>query len=131
MGDETLSRTVSKDEYLAFLSAADLSQETKSSEEEIQAIEDVLEIRRGILKGQDFYVGRSVCKCGHLLTFFDFVTTAVAENAHSKAFLVHALLGNKYGFQSPRTVKCSACGEIHPSSTYKTVNYSCKEGGGR
>ena len=123
-----IKNTVAEEEYRSYLLSQDLSKFTKSDEKEIAKIEDLLELKRGVLKGQDFYVGKKTCKCGRHLTFLDFVTTAINESTHTKAFLVHALLGNKYGYQTPRSVTCSACGEVHPQSTYRTPNYSCREG---
>jgi hypothetical protein len=124
---EVFEKSASKDEYRAYLDSIDLSDYVRSDETEIENIEDVLDLRRGALNGQDYYVRKSVCECGKTLTFYDFVTTAVSENGHSKSFLVHALFSNKYGFQARRTVKCSSCGELHPKSTYTTPNYSCIE----
>jgi len=127
--NEIMKTTVTEAEYRSYFESQDLSKLTKSGEKEIEEIEDLLEIRRGLLKGQGFYVGEKICKCGRRLTFLDFVETALKESSHTKPFLVHALLGNKYGFQTPRSVSCSECGEIHPQSYYKTPNYSCREGG--
>lgn len=126
---EVMKATVTEAEYQSYLEAQDLSKFTKSSENEIEKIEDLLEIRRGLLNGLGFYVGEKTCKCGRKLTFFDFVDTAIKESSHTKSFLVHALLGNQFGFQTPRNVNCSECGEIHPQSYYRTPNYSCREGG--
>ena len=125
---EFIKDSVSQDEYRAFLANTDFSRYTKSDAEEVKSIEDLLELRRGVLLDQDYYVGKTICKCGRKITFIDFVSTALSESSHSKAFLIHPLLGNRYGFQTPRVVKCSACGEVHPNSTYKTPNYSCREG---
>lgn len=127
---ENLKTNVSEEEYKSYLAKTDFSSYTKSDEKEVETIEDLLELKRGTLKDQAYYVGKQTCKCGRPLSFIDFVTTAISEHNHTRPFLAHALLGTKYGFQNPRSVKCSSCGEIYPLSTYKTPNYSCREGGG-
>ncbi|MCK1786451.1 hypothetical protein L9Z73_19475 [Pseudomonas sp. TNT11] len=126
--NEVITKTVTQQEYEAYLAANDFSNYTKSDPKEILKIEDLLELRSGILKDESYSVSKVICSCGKTLTFFDFLTTAISENSHSKLFLVHALLGNKYGFQKPRLVTCSACGDQH-IAYYTTPNYSCPNGG--
>ena len=128
-GTAQITTRVSEAEYRKFLSSVDLSHDTKSDAIDIEKIEDLLALRRGTLEGEAYYVNSVRCKCGKDLTFFDFVSTAVGDDTHSKAFMTHALLGNQYGFQTPRTVTCSSCGESHPNSVYKTPSYSCVERG--
>ena len=122
------NQTVTESEFKQNRSNVDLSLYTKSDASELEKIEDLLELRRGLLKSEDYYVNDSDCPgCGKKISFLDFVKTAVDENSHSKSFLVHALLGNKYGFQVPRTLKCSSCGGDVVNSTYRTPSYDCQE----
>lgn len=128
ISSEFISTSVTEQEYKDYVSKLDLTRFNKSSEEEVEHIEDLLDLKRGVLKGQEFYVSKRTCeKCGKPLSFGDFVTTALKESSHTKPFLAHALLGNRYGFQSPRDVNCSGCGEVYLRSTYTTPNYSCPE----
>lgn len=124
---EIIKDIVSEKEYREYLLKNDFSDYVKSSDAEVEKIEDLLDLRRGVLKSEEYSVKKSICKCGKTLTFLDFVTTALSEGMHSKTFLTSALLGNKYGFQTPRDVKCSSCGEVTTKSVYRTPSYSCRE----
>jgi hypothetical protein len=121
-------KTVSEQEYKSYVNSLNMADYVKSDKKEIAKIEEVLEVRAGLLVGEDYYVYRTACKCGRNISFLDFVNTSIEQGAHTKSFLVHALLNNKFGFQEPRAVKCSNCGEIH-ITYYTTPNYSCPNGG--
>lgn len=124
----TFSQQVSEKEFNDFFSKTDFTTYTKSDASELEKIEDILNVRRGLLKDEEYYVNDSTCTaCGKKITFFDFVKTAIDESAHSKSFLLHSLVGNDFGFQKPSTIKCSSCGAEVISSHYKTPNYSCQE----
>lgn len=76
--NEVITKTVTKQEYQSYLAANDFSSYTKSDLQEIIKIEDLLELRRGILKGEIYRVSKVVCGCGRDLTFFDFLTAAIS-----------------------------------------------------
>jgi hypothetical protein len=96
---------------------------TKSDERDIQRIENLLDLRQGVLAKEQFYVSKSTCKCGRTLTFYDLVQSGLLEG-HSASFVVHTLLGSKYFIQPRRRVKCSACSEVHILD-YETSAYGC------
>ena len=52
--NEIMKTTVTEAEYRSYFESQDLSKLTKSGEKEIEEIEDLLEIRRGCLKGRGF-----------------------------------------------------------------------------
>jgi len=128
---EVMSKSVTDKEYKLYLSQADYTEFRKCDDTELRQVEQLLGVKTDLLAGQEFWVSKKKCdNCSHELSFIDFVTTALSKSDHSKAFLTHALVGNSYGFQTPRDVECSNCGETIPQSSYRTPNYSCREGGG-
>lgn len=122
-----LSKEEFAKQHVSLLKTADA---TKSNKEDIKKIENLLQVRPGILDGIDFYVEPQECVCGRLLTFSDFIYTALVEQWHDPSFIVHVLVGSKYFVNEPRQITCSECGSNNkkrgPAVTmYETTVYGC------
>lgn len=108
---------------------------TKVSDKDIEAIERLLDVKAGSLKDIDpFLFSSYTCECDKAITFYDFVLTALVDADHSKSFVLHTLLGNKYVIQqTKRFTRCSSCGRVglekgfgQPrASGYRARGYMC------
>jgi hypothetical protein len=109
--------SLSAEEFKALASCAELDlvnpkKFTKSDQEDIAKMERLLDVTEGTLSGQDYYLGRSQCECGRLLTMYDFVFTGLIDAGHSKSLILHTFVGTKYILNPPRKVRCSQCGRL-------------------
>ncbi len=86
---------------------------TLTSPVDVERIENVLDLRPGILKGQRFYVSKATCSCGRVLSFYDLVFTSLVEQWHSPSFLAHTLTGSKFFVNNARPLRCSDCGKTY------------------
>ncbi len=94
----------------------------KASNPELERVEDLLEVQRGILSSLDFYMDSLSCQsCGNELGIYDFVQTAIRDAGHSKSLILHTFVGKKYILNEPKRVVCSRCGEY----SHKLMKYSC------
>jgi hypothetical protein len=125
--DYSQINSVSREEFEAKrLRLEDDPTSTKSDAADVRAMEEFLELRHGALTGQSFYVDKHVCQCGRLLTFFDLVRSAVVDGHHSKSFVAHTLVGNKYIINPPRKTSCSNCAApSERSCVYDNDQYGC------
>jgi hypothetical protein len=100
---------------------------TRSDEADIQRIENILDLRRGTLAHDNFYVSKSECSCGKIITFYDFVFTALVEQWHDPSFIAHTLVGNKLILNQPRRLRCSICGtrSRYIYQEYERDGYGC------
>ena len=94
---------------------------TRSDVDDLNKIERLLDLNQGTLAGQPHYLENFQCDCGRLLTMYDFVLTGLVDAGHSKSFILHTFVGNKFVINTPRQVRCSNCGRI----TTRAVNYGC------
>jgi len=126
-GDYSEIKSVTRDEFdKRRLRLEDDPTATKSDAADIRAIEDFLELKPSVLADQSFYINNYVCTCGRKLTFFDVVRSAVVDGHHSKSFVAHTLLGNKYILNPPRKASCSNCATpTDLSCTYENSSYGC------
>ena len=86
---------------------------TKSDEEDIAAIERLLDVTPGTLsRDDDYLVARVDCECGRLLTTYDFVFTGLVDAGHAKSLILHTFVGSKFVLQQPRPIRCSSCGRM-------------------
>ena len=108
-------------------SCFDRGNATKSDAEDLNKIEKFLGLRNGILKDEEFYVSKENCQnCRRTFTFYDHVYGSVKDAGHSKSFVAHTLLGDKYFIQPPRPVRCSACDTVSTALlNYETPRYGC------
>jgi hypothetical protein len=116
-------QSLSAEEFARRMSRFDKRAATKSDAKDIARIERVLELRQGVLSGQEFYVSKVKCECGRDMTFYDLVVSSLIEG-HSKSFVVHTLLGSKHFVQPPRNVTCVECGTLHVLD-YCNNSYGC------
>jgi len=107
-----------------------LSDRTKFSEttqEDIERIELLLDVRSGVLGAGPYYFSVAVCPNKHRLTMFDFVFTALVDAGHSKSFILHALVGNKRFVNPSRKVRCSTCAAVTEKGAYYAMRaYQCE-----
>lgn len=106
----------------------DASKYTQSDGEDIARMERLLDLKEGMLAGDEYYLERAVCDCGRLLTMYDFVFTGLVDAEHSKSLIVHTFLGNKFVLNQARRIRCSACGRLSGFHSYRMSNYSCSVG---
>lgn len=118
-------KSVTPDAFAAMRQKHRISGYVKSDARDLRRIEDLLELRPGLLAGEEFYVSRYDCSCGHTLTFYDFVHTALVDAGHSKSFVLHTLLGSKFVINQARRLRCSECTSEGESLDYITPNYCC------
>ena len=102
-----------------------INEYTKSDPSDLQKIERLLEARDGLFKNENFYVKRSTCNCGHTLTFFDFIYTALKDAGHTKSFVLHTLVGSKFVINQARPLRCSECDTLSEPLDYITPQYCC------
>jgi hypothetical protein len=97
---------------------ADPSKFTKSDDEDVAKMERLLDVMPGTLANcGDHYLERVECEsCGRLLTVYDFVFTGLVDAGHSKSFILHTFVGNKFIVNEPRIIRCSACNIPVPRS---------------
>ena len=115
--------SISQEEFDYKMRNFDRSTAVKSDGKDISKIEQILELRDGILANQEFMVSKVNCKCGRELTFYDLIASSLKEN-HNSSFIVHTLLGSKHFVQHSRKVHCSVCGTVHPME-YSNSGYGC------
>lgn len=118
-------RSADPDNFETMKDNKDRSQMTKSDAGDLRKIERLLELRLGLLEKEEYYVGKSTCTCGRILTFYDFVYTSLKDAGHSKSFVVHTLLGSKLILNKSRLVRCSSCDTTPTTMDYITPNYCC------
>ena len=132
--DYSKLQSVPDDEFKKALadSSAHLANATVSDEEDVNKIERLLDLKRGVLEGQKFRLEKGHCeRCDRLLTFYDFVYTAIVDAGHPKSFVVHTLLGSKRILNSPRKIRCSSCNTVTAGRMYyATDQYGCCYGNG-
>lgn len=106
----------------------DETKSTKSDDEDTARMERLLDLREGMLAGDRYYLERMYCRCGRLLTMYDFVFTGLVDGGHSKSLIVHTFVGNKLVVNEPRRIRCSACGEIARHSPWYRMpqSYGCR-----
>jgi hypothetical protein len=85
---------------------------TKSDYEDIARMERLLDVDPGTLtRCGDYHLERMECEsCGRLLTVYDFIFTGLVDAGHSKSFILHTFIGNKFIVNEARRIRCSACG---------------------
>jgi hypothetical protein len=85
---------------------------TKSDDEDIARMERLLDVDPGTLtRCGDYHLERMECEsCGRLLTVYDFIFTGLVDASHSKSFILHTFIGNKFIVNQARRIRCSACG---------------------
>jgi hypothetical protein len=114
-------------EGMTFLDDGRESKITKVAARDMEAIERLLDVRRGALSGKAYFFESKSCKCEceKNMTMYDFVFTALLDAAYSKSFVLHNLLSMKYVAQkNPETVRCSLCGATgRHKSKYKISHY--------
>lgn len=99
---------------------------TLSDPEDILKIERVLDLREGVFANEKFYVETVKCKCGRLLTMYDFVVSGLIDTEHTKSFILHVLMGNKFVLNPARRIRCAECGTITPQHhIYYCNSYAC------
>ncbi|WP_170404451.1 hypothetical protein [Ruegeria arenilitoris] len=100
---------------------------TKSDENDVRKMENLLDLAEGALSNKTFYISKSDCSCGRTLTFYDFVFTSLVEQWHDPSFIAHTLVGNKRIINEPRPIRCSACGlrKGHTYIEYSNETYGC------
>jgi hypothetical protein len=106
----------------------DTTKYNEASDEEIQKMERLLDIQPGTLAAAGPYkLEKTKCDfCGRTLTMYDFIFTALVDANHSKSFVLHTLVGNKFVIQRPRTIRCSVCGTMSINSfKYLMRKYWC------
>ena len=118
---------VNREEFLAKKANLNNSNATRTNKEDIEKMEDLLHLQRGILSGQDFFVTKQVCShCGRTPNFYDIVKTAVDENHHSISLMAHTPVGNKFILNPPRIAKCSNCATpLDLICEYDNEKYGC------
>lgn len=89
---------------------------TRSDAEDVERIENLLDVRRGVLSGIEYLADDHDCPCGRKMTFYDFVFTALVDRIHTKSFMVHTLLGEKLVINAARKVRCSNCATLSDKS---------------
>ena len=123
--DYNLVKSLTPEEFEA-LSESDLrnsAEYTEADAKEIERIERLLDVNPGTLSGEPLYLEKKVClHCGRLLTMYDFVLTALVDEGHTKSFILHTLIGDKYVVNDTKIVRCSACGV----KTYRVCSYHMK-----
>jgi hypothetical protein len=129
-GDYNSIESLSEDEFrrrTAGRALKDKSRYTKSDSEDIEKIELLLDVRPGLLKDEEFYLGNLTCQaCGRVLTVYDFVLSGLIDGGHSKSFELHVLVGNKFFINKARRIRCSACGTMtRDAGTYHMPAYDC------
>lgn len=110
--DYTWVKEADEKEFKALVENSDLTNPekyTKSSPEDIEKIERLLDVRQGTLKNEEFYLQKNECACGRVLTFYDFVLTSLVDAQHPKSFVLHVLTGKKQIINDSRIVRCSNC----------------------
>jgi ribosomal protein S27E len=131
-GDYNLVQSLTEDEFrrrTAGTALKDPYQWTMSDAADIEKIELLLDVRAGILKNEQLYLGKATCEgCGRTLTMYDFVLSGIVDAEHSKSFILHTLIGNKLIINKARIVRCSVCATrmMHPTS-YAMVGYRCTQ----
>lgn len=121
------AKGVTQQEFLQNTIRFDEREGTLTPPEDIEKIEDVLLLRRGVLSGEKMWVNKQSCKkCGRAPTFYDIVKTAVDHSHHSISLMAHTLAGNKYIINQPRTALCAQCSEpLDLICTYDNSRYGC------
>jgi len=121
-------KSLTDDEFYNQIGSIDVSEYTKSDAEDLRKIEEILYLRKGVLSNEELYLEHAECGCGRILTFYDFVYTAIVDAGHSKSFIVHTILGSKKIVNSPRTIRCSSCKDVDVQgewTRYANKNYGC------
>ena len=98
-----------------------------ADDEDIRAVENILDVRSGTLSGLPFYIKKAECeKCGKPTEMKDVVKTAIEDAHHSKSAILHTLLGNKYIVDRPKHIRCSNCDNVlEVAGSYATIMYGC------
>lgn len=107
----------------------DETRSTKSDAVDIAKMERLLDLRPGMLAGDEYYLERLSCQCcGRLLTMYDFVFTGLVDGGHSKSLIVHTFVGSKLVVNEPRRIRCSTCGEVARHSPWYRMpqSYGCR-----
>lgn len=117
-------QSLSQEEFAAGLAGA--SELTKQSDETLAKIERVLDVMSGTLSHVPQGFSNSKCECGHEITLYDFVISAMIDGNHPKSFVLHALVGSKYILGESRPVRCIACGTMSSvRHSYSMIRYRC------
>ncbi|MEV6256531.1 hypothetical protein [Nocardia sp. NPDC051911] len=105
----------------------DDTKSTKSDDVDIARMERILDLREGMLAGDEYYLQKIVCECGRRLTMYDFVFTGLVDAGHSKSLIVHTFVGNKLVVNEARPIRCSACARVCPRPWYRMPqSYGCR-----
>ncbi|MCI5222463.1 MAG: hypothetical protein D3924_07290 [Candidatus Electrothrix sp. AR4] len=113
-------------EGLRFVDNGHQSRIRKVSDEDIEAVERLLDVRYGTLNDDVYFLESKSCKCecGRRMTMYDFVFTSLIDAEYSKAFVLHMLLDAKYAVQNTQPVRCALCGVSGKhKSDYKISHY--------
>jgi hypothetical protein len=105
----------------------DINKFTQSDASDIDKIEALLDVRPGVLRGDQFFLERIDCKgCGRTLTIYDFVFSGLTDAGHNKSFILHTLVGNKFVINTARVIRCSACATLTTKAAlYHMPTYDC------
>lgn len=71
--------SISADEFAHKMRNFDAVNATQSDASDIKQIEALLELRTGVLSGQEFLVSNVTCNCGRTLTFYDLIASSLNE----------------------------------------------------
>lgn len=101
---------------------------TKSDAADIRRMERVLDVQEGTLARDSYYLEKTTCAgCGRTLTMYDFVFTGLIDAAHSKSFILHTFVGEKYVVNRARPIRCSSCGTMTAGyHRYWMSRYGCQ-----
>lgn len=101
---------------------------TKSDAADVRKMERVLDLQDGALAHDSYYLEKTTCAgCGRVLTMYDFVCTGLIDAGHSKSFILHTFVGEKYVVNRARRVRCSACGTMTAAfCKYWMDRYGCQ-----
>ena len=129
LNDYNSVRTISRDEFDKHSYGDELNDPTKftkSTPEDVESIERLLDVQPGTLRSGEYYCKRVDCECGHTLTTYDFVLTSLVDANHSKSFVLHTFVGSKLVNNPQRFCRCSNCSRIFHQFYYEMKNsYSC------
>jgi DNA-directed RNA polymerase subunit N (RpoN/RPB10) len=120
--DYNLVNSVTPEEFNKLKSKEADVKYNEADVKEINKMERLLDIQPGTLAPSGPYKLEDVkcASCGRTLTMYDFIFTGLVDANHTKSFVLHTLVGNKFVVQRPRPVRCSACGTI-TGKAYKYI----------
>ena len=130
ISDYNLVKSLTREEFDERRSKAKPVRYNQADDEEIKKMERLLDVLPGTLAGGKPYSleKRDCTFCERTLTMYDFIFTALVDANHTKSLVLHTLVGNKLIIQTPRPVRCSACGTINPDCSYEMPkSYSCSQ----